>query len=58
MNEETEATRIGKALLALRTIVDSECVVCGTPIRGMKRRRYCSSRCKVADWRAKQKQAE
>ena len=47
-----------RALAAQRRIVDSNCEVCGTPIRGTKKRRYCSNRCRVAAFRRAVKREE
>ena len=40
-------TEMGRRLAALRKQVASQCVICGTPIVGTTKKRYCSNRCRV-----------
>ncbi len=35
----------GRALAAARRIVESTCEMCGKPIRGTRKRKYCSHAC-------------
>jgi hypothetical protein len=43
--ENTSPTEAARQLAAMRRIVDGYCIVCGTPIRGTTKKRYCSNRC-------------
>ena len=39
----------GQDLQAMRKIVDSKCVICGEPITGTKKKKFCSNRCQQKD---------
>lgn len=44
-----------KRAAASRRIVEGMCEACGTPIRGLTRRRYCSNTCRAsASYRRRQ----
>ena len=45
----------GQDLQAMRKIVDSKCVICGEPIRGTKKKKFCSNKCQQKDKYQKQK---
>lgn len=54
-----EAARaFGRLNAAKRRIVELTCAVCGTPIAGTLKRRYCSNRCAVRAFRQRQAAAE
>lgn len=61
MTEATEpltTTEMARALAARRRRVESACVVCGTPITGTARRRYCSRTCEIRAYRARKRSGE
>jgi hypothetical protein len=47
------ARQVGRYYAARRRIVTTTCGVCGTPVTGTVRRRYCSNRCQVRAHRAR-----
>lgn len=53
-----ETPTLGQQLAARRQIVESQCVVCGKPIRGTVRRRLCSNRCKVEAYQQRRRAAQ
>jgi hypothetical protein len=47
------ARQVGRYYAARRRIVTTTCGVCGAPVTGTVRRRYCSNRCQVRAHRAR-----
>ena len=45
MGEKNELSEFGRALAAARRIVEGTCEMCGKPIKGTRRRRYCGHTC-------------
>jgi hypothetical protein len=41
----------GRALAARRPVVETTCAVCGAPIAGTRKRRYCGNACTLRAWR-------
>ena len=48
MTTDLTPTELARALAARRQTVTGACAVCGTPFVGLRRRKYCSERCKQA----------
>lgn len=48
MTTDLTPTELARALAARRQTVAGACAVCGTPFVGLRRRKYCSERCKQA----------
>jgi predicted nucleic acid-binding Zn ribbon protein len=46
-----------RALAQARRRGAGQCVICGKPIEGLARKRYCSSTCRTRATRARQRQA-
>ena len=58
MKNESESRRgsqAGRELVSLRRKVRGVCPVCGTEFEGISTRKYCSSRCTLRAFRARQK---
>jgi hypothetical protein len=56
MSEELSRSDLARALAALRQRVQTNCVVCGREITGMKHRRTCSDVCRSKAYRLRQKE--
>src|SRR5215207_2476717 len=53
-----EAARaLGRKGAASRAIVEGHCAICGTPIRGTRKRTYCSNTCAARAYRQRQRAA-
>ena len=50
-----DAIEAGRVISALRKRVRSLCIVCSAPMEGIAKKRYCSTSCKLKDWRARKR---
>ena len=57
MSAEQETRReLGRALAALRRLVQRRCPVCGTAFEGAVHKRYCSGACRQRAYRERREQ--
>lgn len=53
-----ELSELGRKLAASRTIKVAKCEWCGTEFSGLKKKRFCSNKCRVAGYRAERKKLQ